>query len=40
MQWTMHERRTIYASWFVEPHIQRLELPDGRMIDHELVSVP
>lgn len=40
MQWQIHDRRTIYESWFVELHIARVELPDGRLIEHEVVSVP
>ncbi len=40
MEWQVRSRRTLYRSWFVELHVDRVELPDGRIIDHEVVSVP
>lgn len=38
--WERLGRRTVYSSWWVELHIDKMRLNDGRIIDHEVVSSP
>jgi len=40
MRWDVLDRRTVYSSWFVELHVDRVHVPGGRVFDHEVVSVP
>ena len=38
--WQRLDRRTVYSSWWVELHVDRMRLNDGKIIDHEVVVSP
>ncbi|HEV2088364.1 MAG TPA: NUDIX hydrolase [Cryptosporangiaceae bacterium] len=40
MRWTVRGRRTVYESAWVNVHIDDVELPDGRSIEHHVVAMP
>ncbi len=39
-EWQVLDRRTVYASWWVELHVDTVRLNDGRVIEHEVVVSP
>ena len=39
-EWEVLGRRTVYASWWVELHVDSVRLNDGRVIEHEVVVSP
>ncbi len=40
MRWTVRGRRTAYESSWVNVHVDDVELPDGRRIEHHVVAMP
>lgn len=40
MEWKIHGRRALYESWFVALDLVKVELPSGRVFEHEVVRVP
>ncbi|MFW2381054.1 MAG: NUDIX hydrolase [Acidimicrobiales bacterium] len=39
-EWEVLGRRTVHASWWLELHLDRVRLNDGRIIEHEVVVSP
>ncbi len=40
MRWTVHGRRLLYESEWVNLWIEAVELPDGRRLDHHVLRMP
>ena len=40
MRWTVHGRRVLYESEWVNLWIEDVELPDGRRLDHHVLRMP
>ncbi len=40
LEWERLGRTTLHRSWWMEVHLDRMRLNDGRIVDHEVVASP
>ena len=40
MRWTVHGRRTMYESDYVNVYLDDVEVPDGQHLEHNVLEMP